>query len=272
MHAHEIDLGCRAWESDTIRTETMIDVLVVNLNCLWHTKNLVVDLYRQTGAEFRLTIVDQGSKEQGTKEYLDLLEASDITVVRNGKNIPLNWIWNQFVRQSDCKTICLLNNDIRIPSNFLSDINKILARDPKIGAVMHATNHPKYARTLPQPEYVTFDHGFRQGWDICVRKECWKEIPKELKLYCGDDFLFENIYRMGYKVALATSSPIVHHLNQTRKNNRNISNRRPLHDDKRYVALGYELRLVFPEDYTCVRPQIEWISEHGNPVCEVSDD
>jgi GT2 family glycosyltransferase len=103
----------------------MIDVLIINLNCLDHTKNIINDLRKQTYKNFDLTVLDQGSKEEGTKEYLNELKGDkELTpiVVRHEYNIPINVLWNNHVEISVHPIICILNNDIRIPSNFMKDV------------------------------------------------------------------------------------------------------------------------------------------------------
>jgi GT2 family glycosyltransferase len=58
-----------------------ISVLVVNLNNLQFTKDCVNDLMSQD-CEFNLTIVDQNSSEEGTKEYFSTLP-SNIEFIQN---------------------------------------------------------------------------------------------------------------------------------------------------------------------------------------------
>ena len=48
----------------------------------------------------------------GKIDYLDILNT--------GFNKPLNHLWNDYVKESSTEFICLLNNDVRIPPNFLS--------------------------------------------------------------------------------------------------------------------------------------------------------
>ena len=75
-----------------------LSVLVVNINNLEYTKNCILDLENQDSQDFDLTVVDQGSTELGTEEFLLYLESKNIKVIRNGHNKPLNWIWNEFYR------------------------------------------------------------------------------------------------------------------------------------------------------------------------------
>ena len=48
-----------------------IRILIVNLNNKDYTKNCVNNLLSQTHSNFKITIVDQNSYEQGTQEMLD---------------------------------------------------------------------------------------------------------------------------------------------------------------------------------------------------------
>jgi hypothetical protein len=43
-----------------------------------------------------------------------------------------------------------------------------------------------------------------------MRKEAYSQIPKNLHFFCGDDYLYEMLYKKGWKFAIITSSPIIH--------------------------------------------------------------
>lgn len=244
----------------------MIDVIVVNLNCLEHTKNLINDLRRQTYTDFNLTILDQNSIEDGTIEWLDEVLASDLNphVIRHTKNVSLNLLWNLYVSTSEAHAVCLLNNDIRIPANFLQDVSDIFMAEPTVGAVMHPTNHPDHAAALPLTEYEILERGeYRQGWDICIRPSAWTMIPEQLTFYCGDDFVFQNMYDKGFDAAIAISSPIIHYLGQTRKSKFNgvMPERNPKQDIANYKALGYDHHLTTPDEFTIVHFDDSTLSE-----------
>ena len=90
----------------------MIDVIVINLNCLEHTKNLIDDLRKQSFPHFDLTILDQNSVEDGTVEWLDEIRKDEVLkpiVIRHNRNIPLNSLWNSYVELSVQKYVCLLS-------------------------------------------------------------------------------------------------------------------------------------------------------------------
>lgn len=237
----------------------MISCLIVNFNCLFHTKNLIEDLKRQT-IDYDLTIVDQNSQESGTVEYFSSLP---IKFIRNNYNKPLNSIWNEFVTSTSNEICCFLNNDIRIPKNFLHDTSEIFSKESDVSCVIHPTNHPDWNVATKKLNYIILNEKIRQGWDFSFRRNDWVNIPSILDFYCGDDFIFENVYSKNKKVAVALSSPIIHLLSQTRKSplNKIIPNRNPNKDIENYKGLGYQHYLDIPHKYSKISPEISSVRE-----------
>jgi hypothetical protein len=196
-------------------------ICIVNYNCLTDTKELVSDLTRQDHTDFNIYFYDQNSKEGGTKEFLDTLELyNNCTVIRNDHNRPLNHIWNDFAQstKNDFDYIAFLNNDIRIPYNYLSDSVAILDKDKRVGIAVHATNNRRYSTATAPTRHLLEAGLVKQGWEFMMRREHWKNIPPQLKFYCGDDFIFGEIHKNNLKVGVITSSPVIHKLSKTRKN------------------------------------------------------
>lgn len=186
----------------------MISVLVVNLNNLEFTKKCVADLMSQD-CEFSLTIVDQNSSEEGTKEYLESLRGN-IEVLLNEKNSPLNHLWNLFVSKSDTPYICLLNNDVRIAPNFLSSAIQVFEKEPNVGFVNHVSNNKEYQEWSSKLDYKIIETPYRQGWDPIFRKEFYHPIPMELSFFYGDDYIYSKLYSSGIKGAYVLNSPMIH--------------------------------------------------------------
>lgn len=185
-----------------------ISVLVVNLNNLQFTKDCISDLMLQD-CEFNLTIVDQNSSEEGTKEYLSSLP-STIEVILNEKNSPLNHLWNWFVDKSNTPYICLLNNDVRIAPNFLSSAIQVFEKEPNVGFVNHVSNNNNYKEWSNELKYQVIETPYRQGWDPIFRKESYTQIPNELSFFYGDDYIYSKLYSSGMKGAYILNSPMVH--------------------------------------------------------------
>jgi GT2 family glycosyltransferase len=185
-----------------------ISVLVVNLNNLEFTKNCVNDLLSQD-CEFNLTIVDQNSSEEGTKEYFSTLP-ENIEFIQNDYNFNLNQLWNWFVLKSNTSYICLLNNDVRISPNFLSSAIKVFEKEPNVGIVNHVSNNKDYQEWSNDLDYRIIETPYRQGWDPIFRKECYNEIPGELSFFYGDDYIYSKLYSSGMKGAYILNSPMIH--------------------------------------------------------------
>jgi len=115
-----------------------VSIIVLNFNNLEFTKMCVATLYKNTKYPFELIIVDNASKEEGTKEYLEDIqkEYRNITVHYNevedggfaeGNNTGLSYASGEY--------ICLLNNDMIISNRgWLSKLIKHF-KVPKVGLV-----------------------------------------------------------------------------------------------------------------------------------------
>lgn len=185
-----------------------ISVLVVNLNNLQFTKDCISDLMLQD-CEFNLTIIDQNSKEEGTREYFESLP-KNIEFIQNNENISLNRLWNWFVSRSNDPYICLLNNDVRISPNFLSSAIKVFEKEPNVGFINHVSNNKDYQEWSDELSYKIIESPYRQGWDPIFRKESYSQIPGNLSFFYGDDYIYSKLYSSGMKGAYILNSPMIH--------------------------------------------------------------
>jgi len=195
----------------------MVGVLIVNLNNLQLTRNCIDSLKKQINTNFKIYLFDQNSDEQGTGKYLTQCEKNGIEVFRHTENVPLNHLWNNFRNVTDCEYLCFLNNDVVLTNTFIDDTIKILDREPTVGAVIHITNNPYHLKAKNTLEYKIFNElPLYQGWDYTLRREIIPEIPPVLQIFGGDDYIFAKINKLGHKIAIAFSSPIIHYKEKTR--------------------------------------------------------
>ena len=165
----------------------MFSTLIINRDRARDTVNLLKDHGHQSIVP-DITIVDNGSSDE---QSLKGLKESPWNVKFTGYNKPICHLWNEFVEVSDQEIVCLLNNDIRINYHFYHNLARIFMSDSNIGAVMHPTNHPSWRTVVRGSDYKILEPGkYRQGWDICIRKEAYTPIPEEIEIYWGDDYLF----------------------------------------------------------------------------------
>ena len=232
-------------------------VFVLNLNNLDYTKQCIDDLLSQDTLDFKITLIDQGSTEAGTSGFLHSLPV-EVDIELNAKNEPVNKVWNWCHENHSEELLCFLNNDVRIPNNFISDTIKVFEKEEKVGIVAHATNHPSYKHVLPTlnyavvPKYVNM-----QGWDYTIRRECFTKIPSELKIYCGDDFLYHHMYEMGYNMAYVLSSPMIHYEGQSKK----FMTTSGIEDIYKFKSLGFKHYLKINLAYSKIKPTFSKIIE-----------
>lgn len=235
-------------------------ILIVIHNEFDRTNDLINDLMSQD-IKFNLTLVDNDSSDQGLFKLYDRLnELEYVNIIKNNFNKPLNHIWNDFYESTTEEYLVYLNNDIRIPSNFLSDNEHIFNNHLDVGSVIHSTNNPNYFN-LTKNEYVILDEAW-QGWDFAIRRDCYDLIPVELKWYSGDTFIFDNLIKKHKKkIAISLSSPILHHTSTTgRKKNINGILSKP--DNKKRLDLGHASPARNNSKYTNVpRPSDDVINK-----------
>lgn len=199
-----------------------VGVIIVNLNQLELTKKCISDLRDQANKNFDIFLYDQYSGEKGTTEYLNECKKNGIAVFRNIENVPLNHIWDNFKNICSCEYLCFLNNDTELSNMFIDDTINIFKAEPKVGFVIHVTNHLSHLKTKGNLEYKILNPPYYQGWDFTIRRYLMPEIPKELIFFAGDDYIFAKVVSQGYDIALAYSSPILHHGSRTRATISNI--------------------------------------------------
>ena len=236
-----------------------VSVLVVNLNNLEYTKNCITDLKNQD-CDFDLTIVDQNSSEEGTKEYFSTL-SSDIEFIQNSSNVNLNQIWNNFVSKSNTPYICLLNNDVRIAPNFLSSAIEVLEKEPNVGFVNHVSNNSDYQEWSNELNYKIIETPYRQGWDPIFRKECYNQIPDQLSFFYGDDYIYSKLYSSKMKGAYVLNSPMIHFERGTTVEKGGLRDASP--DGSFFSQLDLEFKnMSFVEDLSKWKPQFGFIKSN----------
>lgn len=242
-------------------------VCIVNLDNLQYLKNCISDLLKQD-ASFDCTIIDQNSSEPALNEYYEELTVQHpfINIKRNSTNEPLNHMWNWFHENHDNEYLCYLNNDVRIPTNFISDSEKIFELEKDVAVTFHSTNHPKYFKKT-ELSYQIYERGV-QGWDYTIRNECYHAIPSQLKVYAGDYYLYHEIYiTQQKKSACISSSPILHYQGITGHRPEILNKRQAPKDGREYAALGIASCGKYPAEYSIVKPtkivEQTWLKHHA---------
>lgn len=103
-----------------MRREPLVYVIVVNWNGLQHLQTCLDSLSRQSYANHKVLMVDNGSTD-GSPDFVSA-RYPQIEIIRNGRNLGFaggNNVGMRFALESGCEYVCLLNNDTEADGGWL---------------------------------------------------------------------------------------------------------------------------------------------------------
>lgn len=118
--------------------------------------------------------------------------------------------------------VALLNDDIKINSQSLTEAHTVLLGDPTIGAVGLNYHRPLTETTHLKPDFLetqgTYKDGGIWGCAFLLRASTWGNVPpidENYWLWYGDDELFINLKNHGWKCGIATNAAVFHEASTT---------------------------------------------------------
>ena len=159
------------------------------------TNLLLASLQRDIAVK-EIIIID--NTDEGTATFSDSYK---LKYVRQYKNIYVNPAWNAGVREAKEEYIALVNDDITLPEQVFSAISGI----PFENSGIIGTSHPHIDQVEAPARFriINFDIAATSirtwGWGIfmVMAKKHYIEIPDDMKIWCGDDFLFHQNKKFG---------------------------------------------------------------------------
>lgn len=126
------------------------------------------------------------------------LNVSKVNHIREGLNTYVNPAWNKGVRISKFDNLCIANDDLAFNPNLLSFIKPHIHKGI-IG--QHISNYDKWD-THFNPQIQKME-GRDWGWGCLffIHKSNWVDIPNDLLIACGDDYLIKNVKGGGWKIS-----------------------------------------------------------------------
>ena len=175
------------------------DIIIPVWNQLAITKDCIDSIIKNTGADYRLIIIDNASGDE-TKEYLESLkrlERTSVSLVRNEKNVGFVKAVNQGIGLSDASYVCILNNDTIVTKDWLKIMVALADSQKDIGIVNPSSNNlgqrPSdgepieiYADRLREISGKFVELGAAIGFCMLIKKEVIEKIG-----------IFDEIYGMG---------------------------------------------------------------------------
>lgn len=210
-------------------------LVVLAYNQLSYTKLCMDSIYKYSDdVDFEVITVNNGSSD-GTREYFNSLPNEK--KINYDVNVGIEKAINDAIDICDGEYFVLINNDIIVTTNWLSNIVKILDSDPKIGAVVPASNTPTndqivyadYSNTSELQEFAKkYNVSNPRLWEervdltmylVAFRTATLRELGKLDTAYSpggyDDDDLSFRYRRAGYKLILAYDTYVHHYMSVT---------------------------------------------------------
>ena len=124
------------------------------------------------------------------------LPLENCIILNQTTNIFVNPAWNLGVITAAYDYIGLLNDDILIPDNVLDfDFKKyeIVGISHRSISDVDSLENYKAESSLSETNHRNWGYGIA----MFMQKENYKMIPEQLKIWCGDDYLFRNCRSRG---------------------------------------------------------------------------
>lgn len=148
-----------------------------------------------------------------------------ITIIDNTKekSTKLSTMWNNAIKESDCRYNCLINNDAYVTDGWLTEImkgfqiNKTAIVGPtgdKVGGLQKTlkNNYKPYKNKFKELLYFS-------GFCFVVDKKAMEEdigyFPEEVEFYGGESMWGVKVFRAGYKILWAQGAFCRHVNKQT---------------------------------------------------------
>ena len=144
-------------------------------------------------------------------------KSEKIKVIVPKKNLYVNPAWNLGVSEAKFNYVGILNDDLIFPKNFFKKVYDFLISKENVGYIGLDTL-PRFDEKdfifYPNENELNFKFISKRvcswGSSIFFEKKKYNKIPEKLKVWCGDDFLFDTSIKNGYENYTIENSNIMH--------------------------------------------------------------
>ncbi|MEK4740982.1 MULTISPECIES: glycosyltransferase [unclassified Bacillus (in: firmicutes)] len=208
----------------------LTSIIILTHNQLQYTKECIQSIRTYTvEQEYELIVVDNASTD-GTVEWLQ--KQSDIMLVENAENMGFPKGCNQGIKEAKGDNILLLNNDVVVTENWLSNLIRCLYESKDAGAVGPVTNNAAYYTAIQtfykdiegmQRFATLYNQSDKDKWEermkligfcMLIKKSVLDEVGLLDERFTPgnyeDDDLSLRMFEKGYKLYLCKDT-FIHH-------------------------------------------------------------
>jgi glycosyltransferase involved in cell wall biosynthesis len=178
--------------------ESKVSVIIPTMfRCVNITNNLLESLYDDPAVS-EVIIIDNTEDQSN----LDKITINDkLQIHSQGKNIYVNPAWNLGVSIAKEDTIALINDDVTIPNNLFSALSKADFKELGIVGACHPTiqqvENPVRFNIEHAELLAVSDRMWGYGIFMAMHKDTYINIPEDMLVWCGDDYLFHQTKLVG---------------------------------------------------------------------------
>ena len=225
------------WHMDRpLKVSDPVEIIIINKDKLHLLDACISSIENHTKYPYKITIVDTGSTDV---RVLNLLKNTKHKVLHEPFNFSTNN--NSAIEKSDCKYVCLLNNDIIVSEGWLTEMMKQLQRD-NVGVVgsklifpNDTIQHAGLAYGIAGLAYHMFIGQNKNLWKVNIIREvnavtgACLLVKKDIYEKAGrlnPDYMIEfqdvdlclSIQKLGYKIIYTPYAELVHFTSISRGN------------------------------------------------------
>jgi GT2 family glycosyltransferase len=171
----------------------MITLVVPIYNQISVTDKFLYFVSLNTVLPKKIILIDDNSSEN-INSLVEKYNKLPIEYIRHDKNEGVNYSWNEGIKLSKTPYLCIANNDIIVNKYFFKKVIETFKLNDKFGIVCGQTiKRSKNIKLTDDSSPITQIMKRREGWCFSIKKELMDKIPpipKNLCIFCGDDFLF----------------------------------------------------------------------------------
>lgn len=188
----------------------MLSIIVPVYNEFHYTKQLLDELHK-VETPFQLIIIDNWSTDETKDYFVNAMPTYDKQIgfiyKRHEENTYVNPAWNEWVKLATEKYIMIINNDLLLEQWFEKPLIEALHDNIMISSPIYTIwdkqNDVRYQHNRFNPNNLCW-HCY------CMRKEHRPKIPESIKIWFGDNYIFETMKQRGM-IQVACPNSRIHH-------------------------------------------------------------
>jgi hypothetical protein len=178
----------------------------------------------QRSKAVRKIIVINNNKEIHSEKYFDRKEFIEGATIHfsDGENRYVNGAWNYGMTLCETDYFLLLNDDCLVRPEILDECVSVLDARKDAGIIIYTTEteipQTYFMKEVKSEQIITAHVPLNfcvGGWFMFGRSESWIPIPEELKIFCGDNFIWETTILKKHQEILKVLSNYVSHFTST---------------------------------------------------------